>query len=272
MLTSSSCHRPFLSLSYFPRESLLYKFLSFSNSPTSHSLSLSHTSHNLQHTHQALNSAMDYYYSTDSSSPSTSNDFTTISSAPPKRPAGRTKFRETRHPVYKGVRQRGAAGRWVCEVREPNSKSRIWLGTFPVPEMAARAHDVAAIILRGPSACLNFADSAQLLNINPGTISGPRDIQRAAVQFAEYFRPRELASDATAVNASDTNNAVGNIGDYGFGSYDEMPCEDYYKSMAEGMMVEPPPGQSNGCPTSGGYNCNYWEDGDGSGDVSLWSY
>lgn len=41
MLTSSSCHRPFLSLSYFPRESLLYKFLSCSNSPTSHSISLS---------------------------------------------------------------------------------------------------------------------------------------------------------------------------------------------------------------------------------------
>lgn len=45
MLTSSSCHRPFLSLSYFPRESLLYKFLSFSNSPTSHSLTL-HTIYN----------------------------------------------------------------------------------------------------------------------------------------------------------------------------------------------------------------------------------
>jgi AP2 domain len=217
---------------------------------------------------------MDYYYSTDSFSPSTSNnDFTTISSAPPKRPAGRTKFRETRHPVYKGVRQRGPAGRWVCEVREPNSKSRIWLGTFPTAEMAARAHDVAAIILRGRSACLNFADSAQLININPDTISGHRDIQRAAVQFAEYFRPQELASDVAATDGSGANNAVyDNIGDYGFGGYDEMPSEDYYKSMAEGMMVEPPPGQSNVGPSNGGYYCNYWEDGEGSGDVSLWNY
>ncbi|KAJ1692721.1 hypothetical protein LUZ63_009419 [Rhynchospora breviuscula] len=215
---------------------------------------------------------MDYYYSTDSSSPSTSNnDFTTISSAPPKRPAGRTKFRETRHPVFKGVRQRGPAGRWVCEVREPNSKSRIWLGTFPTADMAARAHDVAAIILRGRTACLNFADSAQLININPDTISGPRDIQRAAMQFAEYFRPQELASDVTAVNASDMNSSVCDIGNYGFG-YDEMPSEDYYKSMAEGMMVEPPPHQSNGFAGTAGYNCNYWEDGEGSGDVSLWNY
>uniref|UniRef100_M8CQS0 Uncharacterized protein n=1 Tax=Aegilops tauschii TaxID=37682 RepID=M8CQS0_AEGTA len=40
--------------------------------------------------------------------------YMTVSSAPPKRRAGRTKFKETRHPVYKGVRRRNP-GRWVCE-------------------------------------------------------------------------------------------------------------------------------------------------------------
>jgi hypothetical protein len=61
---------------------------------------------------------------------------------PAKRRAGRKKFRETRHPVYRGVRARagGAGSRWVCEVREPQAQARIWLGTYPTPEMAGRAH------------------------------------------------------------------------------------------------------------------------------------
>ncbi|KAL6853983.1 hypothetical protein ACP4OV_020012 [Aristida adscensionis] len=38
---------------------------------------------------------------------------------PPKRRAGRKKFRETRHPVYRGVRARAGGRRWVCDVGEP---------------------------------------------------------------------------------------------------------------------------------------------------------
>ncbi|KAG8381363.1 hypothetical protein BUALT_Bualt06G0114500 [Buddleja alternifolia] len=68
------------------------------------------------------------------------------------------------HPVFCGVRRRNDS--WVCEVREPNKKnSRIWLGTYPFLEMAAHAHDVAAMALRGRLACLNYVDSAWRLPV-----------------------------------------------------------------------------------------------------------
>ncbi|CAK8532560.1 unnamed protein product [Lathyrus sativus] len=112
-----------------------------------------------------------------------------LAASTPKKRAGRKIFKETRHPVYRGVRKRNL-DKWVCEMREPNKKTKIWLGTFPTAEMAARAHDVAAMALRGRYACLNFADSAWRLPI-PAT-SNTKDIQKAAAEAAEAFRPGKI--------------------------------------------------------------------------------
>ncbi|XP_023923081.2 dehydration-responsive element-binding protein 1A [Quercus suber] len=191
-----------------------------------------------------------------------------LASKNPKKRNGRKKFKETRHPVYRGVRRKNSK-KWVCEVREPNKKSRIWLGTFPTAEMAARAHDVAAIALRGHKACLNFADSVWRLPV-PASAAA-KDIQRVALEAAEAFRPaeledvsgddlrRRLKNAATAVTVA----TEAEIEPESVFFMDEEAVFDMFgllRNMAEGMLLPPPP---------------HWYGGDNmetGSEVSLWSY
>ncbi|CAN8245314.1 unnamed protein product [Cochlearia groenlandica] len=136
------------------------------------------------------------------------NDDINVAEMRPKKRAGRKIFKETRHPVYRGVRSRNG-DKWVCEVRQPVHQRRIWLGTYPTAEMAARAHDVAVLALRGRSACLNFSDSAWRLPAPEST--DPDDIRRTAAEAAEGFRPPEYNNGITVL-PSDGYDKSGNGG------------------------------------------------------------
>ncbi|KAM0059772.1 putative transcription factor AP2-EREBP family [Helianthus debilis subsp. tardiflorus] len=88
--------------------------------------------------------------------------------------------------VYRGVRKR-KWGKWVSEIREPLNQTRIWLGSFDTPEMAAVAYDAASFYCRGDVSRLNFPQMATALP-RP-TSSSAEDIRLAAHQAALLLTP-----------------------------------------------------------------------------------
>ncbi|XP_008792845.2 ethylene-responsive transcription factor ERF017-like [Phoenix dactylifera] len=107
---------------------------------------------------------------------------------------------------YRGVRKR-KWGRWVSEIRLPNSRERIWLGSYESPEKAARAFDAAVFCLRGRRGRLNFPDAPP--RISGGRSLSARQIQAAAARhahnddFADAVPAPEMSLSEAATVASE---------------------------------------------------------------------
>ncbi|KAL5209257.1 hypothetical protein ABZP36_004880 [Zizania latifolia] len=189
------------------------------------------------------------------------------SSSGMKQLTGRRVRADTRHPVYRGIRLRG--GKWVSEIREPGKSSRIWLGTYPAPEMAAAAYDVAALALRGSDAALNFPGAAPS---RPAPASGsPDDIRAAAAAMIG-----SCSCDEPRAAASTTSWAPEAAGFYGPAPGDQkcvVDEDDVFEmprllvSMAEGLMMSPP----RLSPATDGAAVSMEEDDDDNG-MSLWNH
>lgn len=106
---------------------------------------------------------------------------------------------------YKGVRFR-KWGKWVSEIRLPNSRERIWLGSYDSAEKAAKAFDAALYCLRGPHATFNFPDTPFNLDINAFSNNSltPQQIREVAANFANKNPP-------IIDNNNNNNNINGNV-------------------------------------------------------------
>lgn len=107
-----------------------------------------------------------------------------------------------RKKKYKGVRMR-SWGSWVSEIRAPNQKTRIWLGSYSTPEAAARAYDAALLCLKGASANLNFPTITSSYHL-PDTLLSPKSIQRVAAAAANSFADNAAAAATTTTTIPTT--------------------------------------------------------------------
>ncbi|KAG6485438.1 ethylene-responsive transcription factor ERF008-like [Zingiber officinale] len=101
------------------------------------------------------------------------------------------------HHRYRGIRMR-KWGKWVAEIREPNKRSRIWLGSYCTPVAAAKAYDTALLYLRGRAARLNFPEDVSDDDVADAAAMSAASIRKRAAEVGAKVDALQLSTAAAA--------------------------------------------------------------------------